>query len=98
MMQAAKRLRFLLEAPCHFRVGVSRFDNLERDDAVRFFLLGFVGRTHAALRAESQDSVMANGFRNTRPHRARRGRVFRNPLAITESCDSSRRAAWVRST
>jgi hypothetical protein len=85
MVQAAKRLRFQLEAPRHLLVGVSRLDDLERDDAVRFFLLGFVDRTHAALRDESQDPVMANGFRNTRSHRARRGRCVRRRARLARS-------------
>jgi hypothetical protein len=74
VVQAAKRLRFKLETPCHFLVGVSRLDDLERDNAVGSFLLRFVDRTHAALRDEAQDPVMANGLRNTSSHCVLRSR------------------------
>src|SRR6202007_1986552 len=74
MMQAAKRLRFQLEPPRHLLVGVSGLNDLERDDAVRSFLLGFIDRTHPSLRDESQDPVMANEYRNTGSHCALRSR------------------------
>src|SRR5215472_3113820 len=68
MLQPAERLCLLLKSAQEFVRNESRLDNLQCDGSTGLLLLGFVHRSHSALRNQTANAVAPDrGRKQSRP-------------------------------